>query len=384
MTDEWGENEVIDTPISGGRQSFVAISLVVVTAIAVSVFAMFIPTDGYTPPGKTMVCPAPEGWNTSIFDPAPGREATETTAAFVTPAEKIRDLAWLVFGISGGIFILVEGFLLYTIVRCRRRRGDDGGEPVQMYGSNPIELAWTVVPVLIVGVLCLVTIRTIEEVELTTKPEGALEVHVIGHQWWWEFRYPDQGVVTANELVVPANTPIWLRMTSGDVIHSFWVPRLCGKTDIIPNRVNHLWFETSEPNWYYGQCAEYCGNQHANMLLAVQVQTKDDFKEWVEGQLLPPTQSEDPGALAGREVFLQYACQSCHPLFDESIGTFAPDLTHLMSRKRIASGLVPNTKENLRAWVENPQNVKPGCNMPALKLTAQEVDQVVAYLLTLK
>jgi cytochrome c oxidase subunit 2 len=120
------------------------------------------------------------------------------------------------------------------------------------------------------------------------------------------------------------------------------------------------------------------------MLLAVQVQTKDDFKEWVEGQLLPPTQSEDPEVLAGREVFLQYACQSCHPLFDESIGTFAPDLTHLMSRKRIASGLVPNTKENLRAWVENPQNVKPGCNMPALKLTAQEIDQVVAYLLTLK
>ena len=149
-------------------------------------------------------------------------------------------------------------------------------------------------------------------------------------------------------------------------------------------RVNHLWFETSEPNWYYGQCAEYCGNQHANMLLAVQVQEQDDFKNWVAAQLEPPVESQDAEVIAGREVFLQNACQSCHPLFGESVGTFAPDLTHLMSRKRIASGMIPNTQENLRRWIENPQNVKPGCNMPALKLTKQEIDQVVTYLLTLK
>ena len=368
----------------GTRASFWAIALVIVTAIGASIFAMFIPTDNYDPPGQTYVCPAPEGWNTNIFDPAAGREATAEAPAFQTPAERIRDLAWLILGITAGIFVVVEGFLLLTIIKCRRKRDDDGGDPVQMYGSNPIELAWTIVPVLIVAVLGLVTIRTIEEIELTEKPEGALEVHVIGHQWWWEFRYPEQNVVTANEMVVPRNTPIWMRLESADVIHSFWVPRLCGKTDLIPNRVNHLWFETSEPDWYYGQCAEYCGNQHANMLLAVQVRTEEGFDEWVEEQRQPPVRSADPEVVRGREVFLEFACQNCHSISGESFGSFAPDLTHLMSRKRIASGLVPNTAENLRAWIENPQNMKPGCNMPALKLSADEVDAVVAYLLTLK
>ncbi|MCH2162473.1 MAG: cytochrome c oxidase subunit II, partial [Phycisphaerales bacterium] len=298
----------------GAQASFWAITLVILTAIGASVFAMFIPTDDYVAPGRTYVCPAPEGWNTNIFDPAPGREATAETAEFQTPAERIRDLAWLILGITAGIFVVVEGFLLLTIIKCRRKRDDTSGDPVQMYGSNPIELAWTIVPVMIVAVLALVTIRTIEEIELTEKPEGALEVHVIGHQWWWEFRYPDQGVVTANEMIVPRNTPIWMRLESGDVIHSFWVPRLCGKTDLIPNRVNHLWFETSEPDWYYGQCAEYCGNQHANMLLAVEVRTEEGFDDWVREQVKPPVRSDDPEVLRGREVFLEFACQSCHSI----------------------------------------------------------------------
>lgn len=385
VSDETEDTNSNSGPVlNGTKASFWAIALVILTAVGVSVFAMFIPTDGYDPPGKTFVCPAPEGWNTNIFDPAPGREATAEKPALVTPAEKIRDLAWLILGITAGIFVVVEGFLLVTIIRCRRRRDDDGSEPVQMYGSNPVELAWTIVPVMIVAVLGLVTIRTIGEIELTEKPAGALEVQVIGHQWWWEFRYPDQGVITANELIVPVDTPIWLRMTSADVIHSFWVPRLCGKTDLIPNRVNHLWFETSKPDWYYGQCAEYCGNQHANMLLAVQVRPQDEFDSWVEEQLKGPVRSQAPEAIRGREVFLEFACQSCHSIDGESSGVFAPDLTHLMSRERIASGLIPNTEENLKLWIEDPQNMKPGCNMPALKLSNEEVDAVVAYLLTLK
>ena len=369
--------------VSSGRQSFVAIALVVLSAIGVSVYALFIPTDGYTPPGETLICPAPEGWNSNIFDPAAGVVGEASFDSFETPAEKIRELGWLVIWISAGIFVVVEGFLVLTIVRCRRRN-DIAGEPVQLYGSNPIELAWTIVPVLIVGVLCLVTIRTINEVQLTEPPEGALEVQVIGHQWWWEFRYPDHGVVTANELVVPADTPIWLKMTSADVIHSFWVPRLCGKTDIIPNRLNFLWFQTVEEGWFYGQCAEYCGNQHANMLLGVEVRSAASFDAWIKAQQAPAVVSTDAQAIAGREVFLELACQNCHPLGEDAVGTFAPDLTHLMSRERIASGMILNTKDYLRAWIENPQNVKPGCNMPALKLSEPQLDAVVAYLLTLK
>lgn len=361
-------------------QSFIAIGLVVLVAIAVSVFALFIPTDQATAPGQTLVCPAPDDWNTRIFDPAPG----ETVAiSGQTPSQDIKDVAILVIGVTVGIFVVVEGFLVLTIIRCRRRN-DIEGEPVQLYGSSPIELAWTVVPILIVGLLCLVTIRTINTVQLTEPPEGSLRVQVIGHQWWWEFRYPDHGVVTANELIVPVDTPIWLELSSADVVHSFWVPRLSGKMDLIPNRVNYTWFQTSEEGWFYGQCAEYCGNQHANMLIGVDVRSEAGFDEWVASQVAPMIASEELLASSGHTMFLKLACQSCHPLGHESVGTFAPDLTHLMSRERIASGLVPNTEANLRTWLADPQDVKPGCNMPSLKLSEPQLDALVAFLITLK
>ena len=197
-----------------------------------------------------------------------------------TPGDEVYTLAMFVLGITGVIFIIVGGLLAYSVVRFRSRPGDDGREPPQVYGSNPVEFAWTTVPILIVFVLILTTARTIYTVQAAPRPPGAIGVRVIGHQWWWEFQYPDLGVTTANELHVPVSdprhpTPTFLELESADVAHSFWVPRLAGKTDLIPNKKNSMWIDPREPGTYLGQCAEYCGTEHALMLLRVIVQPRD-------------------------------------------------------------------------------------------------------------
>jgi cytochrome c oxidase subunit 2 len=313
---------------------------------------------------------------TSIFDPVS------------PPAAEIYSLSVLVLGISAAIFVVVAGLIVYSIVRFRRRPGDDDREPPQIYGSNPIEVAWTVVPLLIVFVLFLVTTRTLLAVQRAPAPPGALRVTVIGHQWWWEFRYPDLGIVTANELHVPASSlgdrrPTYLQLESVDVVHSFWIPQLNGKTDVIPNRVNSMWIEPMRPGLYLGQCAEYCGTQHAHMLLRVTAHPPDEFDAWVASQRSPAAVEASVGA--GRALFQSVACVNCHRV-DGTIadGVFGPDLTHLMSRATIGAGVAPNTPDALRAWVNNPDQLKPGVLMPAMKLSRAEVDQIVAYLATLK
>lgn len=300
------------------------------------------------------------------------------------PARKIREIAWLVLGITAAIFLVVEGVLVWSIVRFRSRKTQTG-EPVQVFGSNPVELAWTIIPCVIVFVLALATVRTIREVELEAPPKGALEVDVIGHQWWWEYRVPSASgmtIVTANELIVPVGRPVWLSLRSADVIHSWWVPRLAGKTDVIPNHVNHTWFEAEAQGTYLGQCAEYCGTQHANMLLRVRVVSAEAFEDWCTAQLASPV--NDASVNAGRALFLELACMNCHTVDALSVGTFGPNLTHLMSRETIGSGVAPLNAETLRAWVDDPQNLKVGCNMPSLKLEEAQLDAVVAFLLTLK
>jgi len=316
-------------------------------------------------------------WNTTVF------------VSKSPEAREIRQLSWLVVGITAGIFIVVEGLLVYAIIRYRRRRGEDeedDGEPVQLYGSNPVELAWTVIPILIVVALCLATVRTIQNVQptRTERPENALTVEVIGHRWWWEFRYPELDVVTANELYAPVDRPIWLELGSADVIHSFWVPELQGKMDAIPARTNYWRFTADEEGTYLGQCAEYCGNQHANMLIRVVVVDEQSFDEWASNQALPAVKEQTEQVRKGREVFLEYACQNCHGIAGVSEGNYAPDLSHLMSRKVIAGGMLPNTVNNLKAWIDDPQAIKPGCDMPALKLDPEQIEMLVAYLATLK
>jgi|SRR5580700_2953737 cytochrome c oxidase subunit 2 len=305
-----------------------------------------------------------------------------------TPAESIRHLSYFVLAITGLIFLVVFILLTYAVVKFRTRVTDAGREPAQVYGSTQIELAWTIIPVLIVFVLFLATARVIHAIEDAWKPATAVEVTAIGHQFWWEFRYPALGIVTANELHVPVSdpahpTPTFLKLLSADTDHSFWVPQLAGKTDLIPNRVNKTWIDPHETGIYLGQCAQYCGTQHAKMLLRVSVDKPEEFAAWVQAQKQPAKQDEKE--IAGRRVFETTACINCHAVGGtNATGRFGPDLTHLMSRHTLASGAAENTKENLRLWIQNPDAIKPGSLMPAMKLSDDDLDALVRYLQTLR
>ncbi|HUZ05518.1 MAG TPA: cytochrome c oxidase subunit II [Acidobacteriaceae bacterium] len=308
-----------------------------------------------------------------------------------TPAQITYSVSLFVFGIVGVIFVVVAGVLLYVIVRYRQRPGEELAEPPQVYGSHQIELSWTVIPVLIVVVLFLVTARVIFGIQNAPRPADAMDVTVVGHQFWWEFRYPKLGIVTANELHIPVSNPkaplpTYLTLLSADVDHSFWVPRLAGKTDLIPNHVNQMWVDPTTPGVYLGQCGQYCGTEHAKMLLRVYVDTPQDFAAWVRQQQQPVASLPHNNAEveAGQQVFATNACVNCHTVAGTSAhGRFGPDLTHLMSRQTIAAGAAENTAANLRAWIQDPDTFKRGSRMPAMKLTDLQLDQITAYLSTL-
>ena len=305
-----------------------------------------------------------------------------------TPAHEIDTIAWFVISICAVIALIVGGLLAYSIVRFRARPGDDSREPPQVYGSNPIEFAWTVVPILIAFVLILTTARTIYTIEDVVRPPNAINVRVVGHQWWWEIHYPDLGIVTANELHVPVSdranpAPTFLDLESADVAHSFWVPRLAGKTDVIPNRRNTMWMNPHEAGTYLGQCSEYCGTQHALMLLRVIVEPRAEFDQWVASQQRPVT--FDPAVAHGRAVFESNACVNCHTVRGTvADGRFGPDLTHLMSRETLASGAAMNIPEHLKIWIKNPDLIKPGVLMPAMNLSDKDFDDIASYLETLR
>ncbi len=321
----------------------------------------------------------------SIFDPA-------------SPAsQSIVGLAILVLAIAGLIFAIVEGVLLFCVWRFRADGDAEAPEPPQAYGSRAIEIAWTAAPALVVLFLVLVITRTLWQVDVDPpRPmpdDHALFVTVTGRQWWWEYTYETYnnqklGFTTANELHIPASEadlprPVYLRLVSADVCHSFWVPRLAGKMDVIPGRVNYLKLETDATGLYTGQCAEYCGTQHAHMLLRVVVDTPEDFDRWLAEEAKPAV--EDSAVTDDRETFLAQSCVNCHRVRGTiAKGSFAPDLTHLMSRETLASGMIANTPENLKRWVRDPQSIKPGCLMPAFGLDETKQTSIVRYLQTLR
>ena len=308
--------------------------------------------------------------------------------AHSTPAESIRHLSHFVLGVTGLIFLVVFSLLIYAMVKFRGKVADAEREPAQVYGSTQIELAWTVIPILIVAVLFAATARMIHAIQDAPEPKGAVEVTAIGHQFWWEFRYPTLGVVTANELHVPVSDPAhpiptFLKLLSADTDHSFWVPQLAGKTDLIPNHPNETWLDPHETGLFLGQCAQYCGTQHAKMLLRAYVDSPEDFRTWVHEQQQPANQGEKEAA--GRHVFESTACLNCHAINGTNgTGRFGPDLTHLMSRRTLAAGAAENTPENLRLWIQNPDAIKTGSLMPAMKLSDAELDALVSYLETLR
>jgi len=248
-----------------------------------------------------------------------------------------------------------------------------------------LEIAWTLGPVLILLMISVPTIRTIFRSQPAVPPAGALVIKVVAHQWWWEFDYPD-GAKTGNELHIPVNRPIRLSLESPDVIHSFWVPQLGGKRDVVPGQINELTFVATVVGMYPGQCAEFCGLSHANMRFRTFVDSPEDFAKWDRDQLAGPVATPTSNQLAsdGAKVFADSPCTTCHMIQGVSKGYIGPDLTHFGGRTTLAAGVLQNTPANVAKWIEDPQAIKPGANMPPLLLPGPKLNALVAYLESLK
>lgn len=276
--------------------------------------------------------------------------------------------------ISTAVFVVVVALLVAAVVRGRRRRDDSLDRDRPAWGGRFIVVAGVFVPALILAAVYVFSLVKMDAlVDAGARP--SMEIQVIGHDWWWEARYPN-GAVTANEIHIPAGEPVRVRLTTADVIHSFWVPELQVKTDQIPGRENVTWLQADEPGRYRGQCAEFCGLQHANMVFYVVAEDPATFAQWVENEASPslPTGSE------GESIFLSSSCAGCHTIRGTTAsGTLGPDLTHLARRKTIA-GVLANTRANLTRFVADPHASKPGVSMPPTELTGEEVQAVVDYL----
>lgn len=288
----------------------------------------------------------------------------------------------IVTWVTGIIGALVFVILIVILIRFRARPGDTT-LPAQTRGHTLLEIAWTIAPALALLLIAIPTIQVVFRTQSAATPPDALQVTVRGWQWWWEFRYPQLDVVTANELHLPAGRRVVLKLDGPDVIHSFWIPQLGGKRDVIPGRLNQLTLTAEHPGEYWGQCAEFCGASHANMGMRAIVQTAADFDRWVAQQQAAPVDATGPAA-AGKALFAGSACVGCHTIKGVSAGILGPDLTHFGSRTMLAAGMWPNTPDNVAEWVKDPQRLKPGVKMPALGLTDEQAKAVAAYLLSLK
>lgn len=298
-------------------------------------------------------------------------------------ARMIDDLFRSIFWWAMLVFVVVEGVLIYTLVRFRDRGGDETPEPV--HGNTLLEIGWTLAPAVILVLIAVPTIRTIWLVDNPPRKADVLQVEVVGHQWWWEFSYPDLEVTTANELHVPVGRTVQLTMRSADVIHSFWVPRLGGKRDVNPGEPTSLWFTADSAGRYDGQCAEFCGTAHSLMRLDVVAQPEEEFDRWVERQGRPAAEPETELARRGQEAFVSNACISCHTIEGTvAQGRIGPELTHFASREELAAGVLPNDSAGLARWLENPQEVKPGNFMKINDLDDETIAELVAYLQSLR
>jgi cytochrome c oxidase subunit 2 len=297
-------------------------------------------------------------------------------------ADDVNDIYNLLWVLTAIVFVLVEGALIYAIFRFRGNKNLINGRPAPVHGNTRLEIIWTVIPAVILAVIAVPTIQGIAT--LAEKDEDAFHVRVIGNQFFWEFEYTDiigpdgAPLKVTNEMHIPVDTRIELTLHSNDVIHSFWVPRLAGKTDAIPGRNNHMWMEADETGVFEGQCAEFCGTEHAKMRFTVISDTEQDFNDWVAESFSLPS---DP-LEAGKQI-IESTCAGCHTVAGTAAqGNVGPELTNFANNPQIA-GAVENNEENLRAWLADPQQVKPGTPMPNLGLTQAQIDALVAYLNTL-
>ena len=310
----------------------------------------------------------------------------QTTLAPLGEAARVADdLFMTTVKWAAVVFVLVEGALLFAVFRFRGRPED--AEPAQVHGNTKLEVVWTTIPAVVLAMIAVPTIRAI--FHLAETPAGeVLEVEVIGHQWWWEFRYPELGIVTAGELHVPVGRTVDLTMTSVDVLHSFWIPQFAGKRDVFPGRPTYLWFRADVAGNYTGQCAEFCGVQHGRMGLRVIAQEAGEFDAWVARQTGPAPAVSDsltPLAARGKQAFVTGGCIGCHAMAGQPTerltAMVGPNLSHVGSRGSIAGNLLANTDENLARWIKDPQAVKHGSLMKLPReLTDDEVQALVAYL----
>lgn len=300
------------------------------------------------------------------------------------PIARQVDRLWdLTFAIAVAVFVFVEGILLFALFRFRQKSEHD--RPVQFHHNTRLEIAWTLVPALILAGLAFPTVSTL--FDLSRKPNDPLEITVTGHQWWWEYEYPGLEVVTANEMHIPINRPVYLTLRSADVIHSFWVPKLAGKQDVVPGKDLFLTIEAERPGEYRGQCAEFCGLSHANMRLKVFAHTPEDFQAWVaDYKAIPPT----PVGLAaeGQRLFLEGLCAGCHTVAGTPAqAKVGPNLTGFANRSAFAGDMFENNSENLTRWLTDAPAIKPGSLMPSGKremgLSDSDIIALVAYLQTL-
>lgn len=380
-----------------------------------------------------------------IWLPVLGIEQPQGSGDWLNPyspvGQQIATLYDVVYYIAVGVFVIVEGLLFYAIYRYRFRPGRERLIVPQVHGNTTLEITWTAIPALIVAGLVVLTFNTMTDIHdgpgngptslnpahrdqhavaatlMGQAPAGALRVEAIGHQWWWEFRYPELGITTATMMHVPAGRAIEVFTTSKDVIHSWWVPQMTGKLDSVPGVMNATWFLAPAEaaigqNIYHAQCAEFCGEQHAIMQFRVQVDTPEDFERWARQQVQPAPAINAELATRGQTLFATKGCVGCHALAgypaqalaeaglpptaaDPAPGKIGPDLTHVYSRPLIAGGALSlpldnaqEARENMARWLRNPQEVKPGNLMAsAIKpgvLTEEQVQALTEYLLTLR
>ena len=316
------------------------------------------------------------------------RKYPQTTFHPTTEFARISDglfMLTLVLGVVVGILVL--GVMCWILWRFRYHPG--AGEPKQIHGNTRLEVAWTLIPALILAVIAVPTVKAIFQTQQEPSRD-ALTVEVIGKQWWWEFRYPQPNgdtVVTANEIHMPVGRQVHLLLKSDNVLHSFWVPQMGGKRDLITNRVNHLVFTPEEPGVYYGQCAEFCGSSHSLMRMRLIAHAPGGFEQWLANEARPAVEplASDSAVALGKQLVTTGACAGCHTIKGTAMAQhIGPSLTHFGRRRTLAGGILPNDAESLRRWLRNPPEVKPGSKMPNLNLTEQQITYISAYLQSLQ
>jgi cytochrome c oxidase subunit II len=310
--------------------------------------------------------------------------------SYGSPGKAILEITWGLLALAIAVVVVVAVLVALGLARVRfgidlRQDRAAVRRPAEAAPRRWIYAGLALTAVVLIGFTTW-TVGILAAIQMPRDP--SLTVEVTGHQWWWEIRYandddPSLVLETANEIHVPVGEPVRVVLTSADVIHSFWVPALAGKTDLIPGQTNVAWFEADTPGIFRGQCAEYCGLQHAHMALRVIAQTPEDFVAWWEGQLAPAADPAEPDAEIGQAAFVRH-CSACHTVRGTIAGgEVGPDLTHLMSRTTIAAGMLPNTIGHLSGWIANPDALKPGTPMPTPDVSGPELEAIRSYLVTL-